>query len=72
MFNNNNAKLIFISGLNKKHFAVPILNFLSKKMDLSISESKYNFIHRIRAKNKNIIWVEWLENMQNILVIRFM
>ena len=59
MFNKNNLKLIFISGLNKKQFAVPILNFLSKKMKLSISESKYNFIHKIRAKDKNIIWVEW-------------
>jgi len=57
--NKNNPKLIFISGLNKKHFAVPILNFLSKKIELSISESKYNFIHKIRAENKNIIWVEW-------------
>ena len=59
MTENNNNSLIYICHKGKSQFALPILNFLSQKIKLYRSESKYGFIHKIRLKNNKIIWVEW-------------
>ena len=59
MTQKNNNSLIYICHKGKSQFALPILNFLSQKIKLYRSESKYGFIHKIRLKNNKIIWVEW-------------
>ena len=51
--------VILVSDKGKSHFALPILNSISKKMKSYHSESKHNIIHRIRSRNKKIVWVEW-------------
>ena len=59
MTEKNNNSLIYICHKGKSQFALPILNFLSQKIKLYGSVSKYGFIHKIRLKNNKIIWVEW-------------
>ena len=57
MYNNNS--LVFICDKGKSHFATSILKYLSTKCTLYHSETKYDLLHKIRSKNKNIVWVEW-------------
>ena len=57
MTEKNNNSLMYICHKGKSHFALPILNFLSQKIKLYRSESKYGFIHKIRLKNNKIIFV---------------
>ena len=40
-------------------FLLPILNYLSNQVRLLHSETKYDILHKIRSRNKKIIWVEW-------------
>ena len=59
MSNGKNNSLIFICDNGKSHFALPILKYLSTNSLIYHSETKYDIFHRIKSKNKKIIWVEW-------------
>ena len=61
MTEKNNNSLMYICHKGKSHFALPILNFLSLKIKLYRSESKYGFIHKIRIKNFKIIVKDFFE-----------
>ena len=59
MSKGKNNSLIFICDKGKSHFASPILKYLSTNSLIYHSETKYDLLHRIKSKNKKIIWVEW-------------
>ena len=59
MHSNKHNSFIFICDKGKAHFAISILKYLKTKCKIYYSETKYDFLHGIRSKNKKIIWVEW-------------